>query len=159
MSIFLCRYEVCRMNEMEKFERYLRANNQKMTQPRKIILEAFLGTKGHLTTEAILREAKKIDPGIGQATVFRTIRLIADAGLAREALQEDGAKTFEHLADHSHHDHLLCVECGRVIEFLNPAIEREQRKIFVQYGFEPRGHMMELLGLCPECQAKKQGEH
>lgn len=147
------------MNEIERFENYLRAKHQKMTKPRKIILEAFLGTEGHLTTEAILQQAKKIDPGIGQATVFRTVRLIEDAGLAREALQADGARTFEHLADHPHHDHLICVQCGRVIEFLNPAIEREQRKIFAQYGFEPRGHMMELLGLCPECQAKKRGEH
>ncbi len=145
------------MNEIERFESYLHAKHQKMTMPRKIILEAFLNTEGHLTTEAILREAKKIDPGIGQATVFRTIRLIEDAGLAREALQAEGARTFEHLAEHQHHDHLRCVECGRVIEFLNPAIEREQRKIFAQYGFEPRGHTMELLGLCPECQAKNRG--
>lgn len=146
------------MNEIDMFERYLRAKHQKMTQPRRIILEAFLRAEGHLTTDAILREAKKLDPGIGQATVFRTIRLIADAGLAREALQEDGARTFEHLADHPHHDHLLCVRCGRVIEFLNPIIEREQRKIFAQYGFEPRGHMMELLGLCPDCAAIPSGE-
>lgn len=147
------------MNELAKFENYLRAHGQKMTRPRRVILEAFLGTEGHLTIDDILREAKKIDAGIGQATVFRTIRLIASAGLAREALQEDGARTFEHLADHPHHDHLLCVGCGKVIEFLNPSIEKEQQNIFAQYGFEPRGHMMELLGLCPECQAKEQGEH
>ncbi|GAB6276554.1 MAG: transcriptional repressor [Rectinema sp.] len=146
------------MNELVKFENYLRAHGQKMTRPREVILEAFLKTEGHLSIDDILREAKKIDAGIGQATVFRTIRLIADAGLAREALQEDGARTFEHLADHPHHDHLLCVGCGKVIEFLNPVIEKEQQKIFVQYGFAPRGHMMELLGLCPECQAKERGE-
>jgi Fur family ferric uptake transcriptional regulator len=146
------------MNELVKFEDYLRAHGQKMTRPRRVILEAFLGTEGHLTIDDILREAKKIDAGIGQATVFRTIRLIAAAGLAREALQEDGARTFEHLADHPHHDHLLCVGCGRIIEFLSPIIEKEQQKIFVRYGFEPRGHMMELLGLCPECQAKERGD-
>jgi len=146
------------MNELVKFEDYLRAHGQKMTRPRRVILEAFLGTEGHLTIDDILREAKKIDTGIGQATVFRTIRLIAAAGLAREALQEDGARTFEHLADHPHHDHLLCVGCGRIIEFLSPLIEKEQQKIFVRYGFEPRGHMMELLGLCPGCQAKERGD-
>jgi Fur family ferric uptake transcriptional regulator len=146
------------MNELVKFEDYLRAHGQKMTRPRRVILEAFLGTEGHLTIDDILREAKKTDAGIGQATVFRTIRLIAAAGLAREALQEDGARTFEHLADHPHHDHLLCVGCGRIIEFLSPLIEKEQQKIFVRYGFEPRGHMMELLGLCPECQAKERGD-
>jgi len=146
------------MNELVKFEDYLRAHGQKMTRPRRVILEAFLGTEGHLTIDDILREAKKTDAGIGQATVFRTIRLIAAAGLARAARQEDGARTFEHLADHPHHDHLLCVGCGRIIEFLSPLIEKEQQKIFVRYGFEPRGHMMELLGLCPECQAKERGD-
>jgi len=146
------------MNELVKFEDYLRAHGQKMTRPRRVILEAFLGTEGHLTIDDILREAKKIDAGIGQATVFRTIRLIAAAGLAREALQEDGARTFEHLADHPHHDHLLCVGCGRIIEFLSPIIEKEQQKIFVRYGFEPRGHMMERRGLWPECQAKERGD-
>ncbi len=147
------------MNELMKFETYLRSHGQKMTRPRRVILEAFLGAEGHLSIDDILREAKKIDPGIGQATVFRTIRLITSAGLAREALQEDGARTFEHLADHPHHDHLLCVGCGKIIEFLSPLIEQEQQRIFVRYGFEPRGHMMELLGLCPECQAKERGEH
>lgn len=146
------------MNELARFEQYLRTHGLKMTKPREAILEAFLRTEGHLTIDDILREAKKIDAGVGQATVFRTIRLITDAGLAREALQEDGARTFEHLANHPHHDHLLCTQCGKVIEFMNPVIEKEQQKIFTQYGFEPRGHMMELLGLCPECQKKQRGE-
>ena len=146
-----------KMNELDRFETFLREHGQKVTKPRRIILEAFLNTEGHLSTEDILREAKKHDPGIGQATVFRTIRLIEDAGLAREAVQEDGARTFEHLADHPHHDHLLCTECGKIIEFLSPTIEKEQQKIFVKYGFRPIGHNMELLGLCPECQAKEKG--
>lgn len=146
------------MNELARFAQYLRTHGLKMTKPREAILEAFLKTEGHLTIDDILREAKKIDAGVGQATVFRTIRLITDAGLAREALQEDGARTFEHLANHPHHDHLLCTQCGKVIEFMNPVIEKEQQKIFTQYGFEPRGHMMELLGLCPECQKKQRGE-
>lgn len=146
------------MNEVEMFEQYLRKNGQKMTKPRSIILKAFLKTEGHLSSDAIFREAKKIDPRIGQATVFRTIRLITNAGLAREAMQEEGARTFEHMAHHPHHDHLLCVQCGKVVEFMSPSIEREQKKIFSQYKFAPRGHTMELLGLCPECQAKRQRE-
>jgi Fur family ferric uptake transcriptional regulator len=146
------------MNEIDMFEQYLRKNGQKMTKPRSIILKAFLKTEGHLSSDAIFREAKKIDPRIGQATVFRTIRLITNAGLAREATQEDRARTFEHLAHHPHHDHLLCVQCGKVIEFMSPSIEREQKKIFSHYKFAPRGHTMELLGLCPECQGKTEGD-
>ncbi len=149
------------MNEFAKFETYLHARGQKMTRPREIILRAFLQTEGHMTTEDILREARRIDPGIGQATVFRTIRLIADAGLAREACMEDGARTFEHLANHPHHDHLVCVRCGQVIEFYSPEIEQAQRLVFLYYSFLPKGHTMELFGLCPQCrelEEKEKGE-
>jgi len=144
------------MNEFARFASYLRSHGQKMTRPREIILRAFLQTEGHMTTEEILREARRIDPSIGQATVFRTIRLIADAGLAREACMEDGARTFEHLANHAHHDHLVCVRCGKVIEFYIPEIEQQQSLIFLYYGFLPKGHTMQLFGLCPQCQEEEE---
>lgn len=139
------------MEERILFERYLRTKNLKMTSPREKVLEAFLKTEGHLSAEDILAAAKEIDPGIGQATVFRTLKLLADAGLARDACQDEGPRRYEHAYLHAHHDHLLCVKCGKVIEFYDPAIERAQDKIFRRYGFKAIGHMMELKGLCADC--------
>ncbi|MDH7484100.1 MAG: Fur family transcriptional regulator [Spirochaetales bacterium] len=138
-------------DELARFEAYLRTRGLRMTRPRKTILRTFLGTEGHLSADALLRETRKVDPHIGQATVFRTIHLIAEAGLAREACNDEGARTYEHLAGHPHHDHLRCSKCGRIIEFCDPEIEQRQAAIFAQYGFEPQGHMMELTGVCPEC--------
>lgn len=133
------------------FEGYLRTRNLKMTSPRETVLKAFLENEGHLSADDILAAARALDPGIGQATVFRTVKLLADAGLARDACQDDGPRRYEHAYHHSHHDHLLCVRCGKIIEFFDPAIEKAQEKIFRTYGFKAVGHTMELKGLCADC--------
>jgi len=138
-------------NEYVRLEHFLRERGQKVTRTRKAVLEAFLELEGHVTADALLAAAKKIDPGIGQATVFRTVKLLADAGLAREACQDDGARTYEHAFMHSHHDHLRCERCGKIVEFYDKTIERAQEAIFRHYGFIPLGHRMELTGLCEEC--------
>ena len=140
------------MNEERTlFEGYLRTRSLKMTLPRETVLKVFLENEGHLSADDILAAARRLDPGIGQATVFRTVKLLADAGLARDACQDDGPRRYEHAYRHSHHDHLLCVRCGKVIEFCDPAIEKEQEKIFRSHGFKAVGHTMELKGLCADC--------
>jgi Fur family ferric uptake transcriptional regulator len=139
--------------ERHTLEAWLRERGQKMTATRETVLKAFLDIEGHVTAETLVAAAKRLDPGIGQATVFRTVRLLAEAGLAREACQDDGARTYEHAFRHSHHDHLRCAGCGSIVEFCDPAIERAQESIFKKNGFTPTGHRMELLGLCPACSA------
>ena len=140
-------------SEESVLESFLRKHGQKVTKSRKAVLQAFLSIEGHVTADSLFAEAKKIDPGIGQATVFRTVKLLADAGLAREACQDDGARTYEHAFMHSHHDHLRCERCGRIVEFYDKTIERAQEGVFKHYGFTPLGHRMELLGLCSDCAA------
>lgn len=137
--------------ERTALQSWLRDRGQKMTSTRETVLRAFLEIEGHVTAEALLAAARRIDPGIGQATVFRTVRLLADAGLAREACQDDGARTYEHAFHHSHHDHLRCVRCGRIVEFCDPGIEKAQEAVFSRHGFTATGHRMELLGICPDC--------
>lgn len=143
------------MDERTVFERYLKSRNLKMTSPRETVLKAFLSTEGHLSADDLCAAARRIDPAIGQATVFRTIKLIAEAGLARDACQDEGPRRYEHAYKHSHHDHLLCVECGKVVEFLDPSIENAQDNVFKKYGFAPLGHSMELRGICTQCAGKR----
>jgi Fur family ferric uptake transcriptional regulator len=138
-------------SETITLENFLKERGQKVTKSRKTVLEAFLSLEGHVTADSLLAEAKKIDPGIGQATVFRTVKLLADAGLAREACQDDGARTYEHAFMHRHHDHLRCERCGKIVEFYDKTIEKAQDAIFHHYGFVPIGHRMELTGLCEKC--------
>jgi Fur family ferric uptake transcriptional regulator len=141
------------MSESERavLEGFLRERGQKMTSPRETVLDAFLAMERHVTAEELLDAARRIDPKIGQATVFRTIKLLAEAGLAREACPDDGARHFEHAFRHEHHDHLVCVECGVVLEFKDEAIERAQEAVYRARGFKPSGHKLELLGTCPSC--------
>jgi Fur family ferric uptake transcriptional regulator len=137
-----------------RLEAYLRERDLKMTRPRREVLEAFLGIEEHVSAEGLFDAARVLDPGIGQATVFRTVKLLADAGIARETYAPDGAKTYEHAFGHAHHDHLVCSECGAVVEFTDSAVERAQEAVYRRHGFVPVSHTMELVGVCPSCARK-----
>ena len=132
---------------------YLRQRGLKMTKPREAVLRAFLDAEGHVTTDKLITAARSIDPRIGQATVFRTVKLLTEAGLARGACSDDGPRQYEHAYLHSHHDHLVCVECGAIVEFADTVIEKAQEAIYKKYGYQSSGHRLELLGLCRACTA------
>lgn len=138
-------------DERATLERYLTERGLKMTKARSTVLEAFLRLESHVSADAILAAARSLDPGIGQATVFRTIKLLADAGLAREACMDEGVRQYEHAFNHAHHDHLTCVGCGAVVEFVDQEIEKAQEAVYRRYGFVSGGHRLQLYGLCPEC--------
>jgi len=138
-------------DERSILEGYLKSRGLKMTKARDTVLAAFLGLESHVSADAVYEAARLIDPGIGQATVFRTIKLLADSGLAREACRDEGARRYEHAYNHAHHDHLRCVQCGAVVEFVDPEIERAQEAVYQRFGFKSSGHRLELFGLCPQC--------
>ena len=141
----------------ELLELHLRERGLKMTGPRRAVLEVFLGIEEHVTAEELYEAVRKADPGIGQATVFRTVKLLEEAGLARAACRDEGPRRFEHAYLHEHHDHLVCVDCGAIVEFADPTIERAQEAIYRRHGFEPGLHSLELRGRCPKCR-KRQGK-
>jgi len=141
--------------ERNVLQAYLRERGRKMTGPRKTVLDAFLRLESHITAEELLSEARRIDPTIGHATVFRTIKLLTEAGLARGACPDEGARRFEHAYRHAHHDHLVCARCGAIVEFHDEAIEKAQEAIYRVYGYAPSGHRLELQGYCPSCSKKK----
>ncbi|MGO8693174.1 MAG: Fur family transcriptional regulator [Rectinemataceae bacterium] len=140
---------------MKVLEAYLRERGQKLTGPREAVLDAFLRIEHHVTADELFSAARQIDPTIGQATVFRTIKLLTDAGLAREACPDEDARRYEHAYRHEHHDHLICLGCGAVVEFRDQAIEKAQEAIYRAYGFRPSGHRLELQGYCPSCAKKR----
>jgi Fur family ferric uptake transcriptional regulator len=143
------------LDERTVFESYLRERGQKVTAPRQTVLRAFIEREGHMTAEELYESSRRLDPDIGQATVFRTIRLLAEAGLARSACKDEGARQFEHAFRHEHHDHLICTECGDVVEFADKAIERAQEAVYKAHGYESSGHRLELLGRCPACRERR----
>lgn len=133
---------------------YLQAKGLKMTPQRRVILDIFLETKGHLTAEEIYDRVKNEEPGIGQATVYRTMKLLAEAGLAKEVDFSEGVTRYEPDYGHEHHDHLICENCRKTIEICDDDIERLQVEVAGRHGFKLTGHKMYLFGVCQDCRKK-----
>ncbi len=103
---------------------FLAERNLRITSRRTIILEAFLKEEGHFTAEELYKKVVKINSSIGIATVYRTLKLFQEAGLARMSQFGKGEARYEHSYLHGHHDHLICKQCGIIMEFENPVIEK-----------------------------------
>jgi Fur family ferric uptake transcriptional regulator len=97
---------------------------------------------------------REVDSRIGQATVYRTMKLLTKCGLAEPRHFGDGHTRYEPIApdDEEHHDHLICTRCNRIVEFLDSRIEKLQEEVALAHGFSVTDHKMELYGLCPQCQ-------
>ena len=132
----------------KKLQIYLSKKNLKSTTQRDAIIKAFLAMNGkHVTIEELLEAVRKDNAAIGYATVYRTLMLLVDAGIASQRRFQEGHSLFE-LTSENHHDHLICTACHKIIEFENDAIEKLQDKIAAQFNFVLSGHRMELYGVC-----------
>ena len=131
---------------------YLARNGLKHTRQREAILDAFLEATGHVTSEDLYERVRAESPEIGAATVYRTLKLFVDAGIANAHHFRDGITLYE--IEGRHHDHLICVGCGAIIEFRNEVIEAEQRKVGEKFGYRLTQHRLHLYGYCPGCQEK-----
>ena len=139
----------------EQLSEYLAGQGLKSTRQRDSILGVFVAAGRHLSAEELYLLIKKTDRRIGYATVYRTLKLLAEAGLADERRFEDGITRFEYNATEGHHDHLICTRCGRIMEFENEQIEDLQLRVAKKNKFQVHNHKLELYGLCEGCQAKK----
>mgnify|MGYP001586180180 FL=1 len=137
--------------EEKIFEDYLATKNLKHSEQRKEILHIFLNIDKHLTANELYRIVQKKYPKVGFATIYRTLKLLCECGLCRELKFEDGTTRYEHLYGHQHHDHLICIKCGRFVEVVDPEIERLQERLVKLHGFYPERHHMELYGVCKRC--------
>lgn len=136
------------------FQDYIQTQSLKMTPQRVCIAETFFRCQGHLSVEELHEQVKNADPSIGQATIYRTLKLLCDAQLAKEVHFGDSFARYELFYGHSHHDHLICDKCGANVEVLDEQIEILQEKLAQQYGYLLTSHRMYLHGVCPACRAK-----
>ena len=133
-------------------ESYLRERGLRVTRQRVAILEAFLAEDGHVSVEELYARIRQDHPTIGYATVYRSMALFARAGIAKERRFHEGRVRYEAGIGVDHHDHLVCLHCGQILEFEEPRIERLQEEIARSRGFRVAFHRLELYGLCPRCQ-------
>jgi len=137
-----------------EYLRQLERRGLKRTAQRERVVDLFLSTEGHLSAEEFYHLVRQHCQNIGYSTVYRTLRLLVEMGLA-DPVQLGGEITrFEHKFEHEHHDHLVCTRCGRSVEFRSPELEALQEKVARQHGFSPQEHRLEIRGLCSDCAAK-----
>lgn len=141
--------EVMRQVREEARRRGVRWTNQ-----RQVILDTFIASHEHLTAEELHARVKAIDHTVSAATVYRTINMLVDIGVANKSEFGGGSASFELGVDKQHHDHLVCLSCGVIVEFHDRQIEELQEQIARQHGFVLLRHRLELYGTCPACVKK-----
>jgi len=137
--------------EEEVLSEYLSRTNMRETSQRKAILRAFMSAENHLTIDDLYRIVAEKYPSISYSTVYRTLKLFSECGLARKIKLIDGKARYEHKFNHKHHDHLVCVRCGKMIEVEAPKIEQLQDSLVKEHRFTPQWHRLEIFGLCSQC--------
>ena len=142
--------------EQEVFHEHIQRAGLKRTAQRDLILDVFLRTEKHMSSEDLYRLVQSEDPAIGQTTVYRTLKLLTEAGLAREVRLGDGRMRYEHSYKHQYHDHMVCIECGTNIEFFSAEFEVLRESLAAKYKFTPTQHSLRIEGLCEACREHAQ---
>ena len=138
-----------------KFASYLKDRGLKLTVQRKIILREIFRYHRHFEADEMLYRMREKRLKVSKATLYRTLALLVEAGLLRQEEFGERHSHYEHIFGHKHHDHLLCLRCGKIEEFRNDEIEQLQGRICKQHGFEPTSHKMEIHGYCKKCREKR----
>ena len=139
--------------EAEKhFTQFLEHKDVKLTSQRRTILRQGLEATGHFSAEKLLDLSKSADSTISKATVYRTLALLKDSKILEEQDFGDGRKVYERAEGRKHHDHFVCIKCGKIIEFENDQIERLQDAEAKKNQFNVVYHSLKLFGFCKSCQ-------
>jgi Fur family ferric uptake transcriptional regulator len=135
----------------DRFHQHLKRVGLKQTEQRDTILLTFLETHEHLSTEQLHQLVRKRDPRIGFTTVYRTLKLLAECGLASEVAFHDGIARYEHQHNRRSHHHMVCTDCGGSVEFFSPEVDRLEQEIGRKHHYETTRHTFQIYGLCEEC--------
>jgi len=138
-------------DKKELLQKYLHEKGLKSTTQRDDIIDVFFKTNTHINLEELLKRVRRKNSKVGYATVYRTMKLLTGCGIAVERQFGDGQTRYEHIPDDSHHDHCICVKCGRIMEFENQKIEHLQKEIAEKMNFTVNNHKLELYGYCSKC--------
>ncbi len=136
--------------EIEKFREFLEIRGEKLTEPRRVLIRHIFASHKHFDADELVAELHQAGSRVSRATVYRTLRLLVDAGLLRE-LRLTNRTAYEHDFGYPSHDHLHCTECNMVIEFANDEIRRLREEVSREHGFRPSGHRFLIMGVCPAC--------
>ncbi len=137
---------------LSNFKDVLKKEGLKVTPQRIAVLEEIMKDRGHRESEDIYMAIKTRKTHVSRATVYRTLDILVQYGFARKLNLGDGRARYETKIDSPHHDHMICNNCGKIIEFVNHKIEKIQEEIMKQHHFKLQQHSHQLFGICKECQ-------
>ena len=137
------------------FRGFLRVRSLPVTSQREQVAQVLFAAAGHLSVEDIEQLLRKRGLHVGKATIYRTLDLLAQSGMVHERDFGEGFRRYERVPGHPHHEHLICLRCGKVVEFANERLEKMKELIAEEYGFQHRHHRLEIYGVCRECQQRE----
>ncbi len=141
------------MTEVEKvFRDYVQSKGLKFTPERQIILNHVFECHGHFEAEELLIDMRSCNKRVSKATIYRTLALLVDSGLLREVIFGEKHAHYEHVYGHEHHEHLVCIGCGKIIEFTDERIEKFQEEICIENKFKAESHKFQIMGYCEDCE-------
>ena len=139
------------MKRFVEVEQCLRAKGVRLTAPRRLVVRR-AAAQLHFTAEELVRDVHAIDASVARGTVYRTLALLHEAGIVEKHDFHSGAPNYEVTFAKAHHDHLMCVRCGEIIEFQEPRVEALQQAVVRRFGYRLLSHTHKLYGLCRGCQ-------
>lgn len=136
---------------VQTFETFLRHRNLSLTRQREQILRVFLENEGHRSADELAALVRAANPGVGMATIYRTLKLLVECGIADE--HRFGTDTALYEPAQGHHEHMICLACGRILEFEDDELEILKERIAASHGFRMIRHTLQVYGVCADCQA------
>ena len=159
-SIFTIENESQLMEAMSKqdfssFKEALKRENLKLTPQRKKIFSAIAESDEHWEVDDLVYRFWENEDRISRATIYRTLDILVDYGFVRKVDFGEGRSRYEYAADKQYHDHMICEECGEIFEFTDENLRKHQERLCEIFDFKPSKHVVQIYGLCSECQAKQ----
>ena len=139
------------MKRFVEIEQLLRSKGIRLTDERRLVVRRAVDFL-HFTAEELVKDVRAIDASVARGTIYRTLALLHQAGIVEKHDFRYGAPNYEVTFGKAHHDHLMCVQCGEIIEFQEPRVERIQDEVVRRFGYQLLSHTHKLYGLCGACQ-------
>ncbi len=135
----------------EHFKKFLRSHGLKFTPERQVVLEEAFNIHDHFEAEDLLLSIRQNKLRVSRGTIYRTLDLLVESGLVRKVAFIDKHTHYEHVYGHKHHEHLICLCCGKVIEFYREDMENSLTAVCEKNNFSIKSHKVEVLGYCKDC--------
>jgi Fur family transcriptional regulator, ferric uptake regulator len=139
----------------EIFKKYLETKGQRFTKERDAILQEAFSCEGHFDPETLYMDMRKRGMKASRASVYRTLNLLYECGLVEKVSKSEHGTIYEQALGRQHHDHMVCLNCGKVIEFYSESLEKLQDEICCERDFTGKSHTLEIRGYCGHCEKEK----